>query len=361
MRYQLFFSFRDILKKKYIIILLIIEMLFTLLFFSFTSIQVLIGSNQIKMCNQLRDKNIIYFKFNGKEANYTKEIHDSLIKKWANNEAYSIINFYSLEDYAEYNVIITLGAFDEVFGLNKLYNKENDETICYLGSNVKGLEIDKTVNFGQLGNGYAKIVSRIPKRMNYMIGERVEAFDNTIVISTNIEYFKELFYPLGIIDNTTFINPSDDFLKSYVRALENASGHYEPSSLNQYAKSIKKFLIDDGLSASILFFFVLIFVFINIVIIILQIIDSNMREYSIHLLYGATFKDIFIRTFFTISVIIAPTIFIFNNFFSALLIGKKLSIPAIILIYIVSTLLLSIVSLWKIKNLELEDYFERNE
>ena len=361
MKQQFLFSLKDIKMKKYIIILLIIEMIFTVLLLSFTSTQAFIGINQESEINKLKEMNIFNFNLIDKEGTYNEIISSKIIDKLNKNEAYTIIDMYSLENYPDYKLVITLGAFDKVFGLDKFYYKKEDETIAYIGNGVKGISTNDIISFGALGKGNAKVVSDIPKNMNYILGERVKSFEDTIVISTNLNYFKTLYYPMAIIGGTYFINPSNEFLQEYNKSLYEAGGNYLPSSLNQYSKTIKEFLIVDGLLSAVLFFVVLIFVFITTIIIVLQIIDSNMKEYSIHLLYGATFKEIFIRNFITISAIILPVILIFNKFFSEDLLGKKLTIIEVLIIYLVITSLLNFISLWKIRRLELENYFERNE
>ncbi|VYU69726.1 hypothetical protein [Clostridium tertium] len=361
MKHQFLFSLKDINMKKYIIILLIIEMIFTILFFSFTSTQAFIGINQESEINKLKDINIFNFNLIDKEGTYTEAIHSKIMDKLNKNEAYTIIDMYSLESYPDYKLIITLGAFDKVFRLDKFYDKRENETIAYIGNGVKGISVNDILPFGDIGDGSAKVVSHIPKNMNYILDERVESFENTILISTNLDYFKTLYYPIAMISSTSFINQSNEFLQEYNKNLYEAGGNYLPSSLNQYSKTIKDYLIIDGLSAAVLFFVVLIFVFITTIIIILQVIDSNMKEYSIHLLYGARFKEIFIRNFITISAIILPVILIFNKFFSEGTLEKKLTIIEVFIVYFIITLILNFISLWKIRKLELEDYFERNE
>ena len=361
MNNQLYFSFKDILKKKYIIILLIMELLFTLLFFSFTSQQVIKGISKLNMIKDLNGKDITYFTLDGNMAQYTSAIDEILKVKWDNNEAFTIIEYEKLAEYPEYNLIITLGAFDNIFGLSELYSKNSNETVAYIGNKVNKLKIGDTINFGLNNKGTAKVISSIPKKMNYFIGERTQSFENTIVISTNIDYYKKLFIPAGIIENTFLIDSNKSFLMEYMKDLQKAGGNYTAHSLNQYGENIQENFINDGLFSAIVFLFVLVFVFINLIILIMQIIDSNKREYSIHLLYGATFKDIFIRTFLSISYILIPTLLISNYIISDIFLSIKFSIVTLIVIYIITTLALSIISTYNIKEKNLEDYFERNE
>ena len=86
MKHQFLFSLKDINKKKYIIILLIIEMIFTVLLLSFTSTQVFIGINQESEINKLKEMNIFNFNLIDKEGTYNEIIHSKIMDKLNKNE-----------------------------------------------------------------------------------------------------------------------------------------------------------------------------------------------------------------------------------------------------------------------------------
>lgn len=354
-------ALKDIWKNKYLIILLNFQLFFAILFFMFTSTQVTTGINQIKTLNAYKNKDIFYYQIENQEGQYSTEIHQALVEKLDNNEAYASIDFYTIDEDENQKLIVVLGAFDHTFGLDSIYEKSQNETVCFIGSAVTTLSVGDTVHYGMLEKQSAEIVGRVPSYMQYMIGTRIDRLDDAIIISTDLETYKKAFFPNGLIQATSFINPSPAFIKAYAHDLNEANHIYTPISINEYATGIYDYLIKDGLSGTVLFLFVLIFVMISVLLSVKLWVFHRMKEYAIHFLYGATIQDLFLRVFIMVSSVILPTIIIFSHMYVALMFNQEVSPLLIACIYFVITFTLTYLPLRKLNHVELSDFLERRD
>lgn len=357
---QLVFASKDIKRKRFMMILFVLELVFTFMYFSITGYQALNSISRLSYLRNLDKHNIIYYDVSANATQYTEEIHNVLSNSLQQRQAYTVIFKNNTEDYPDYDIIVVMGAFNELFGLDALYSDNKKETVCYVGEKVD-IEIGDSISFGEIKESSANVVARIPPTYRYVLANSVREFEKTIVISTNIEKYQENFFPIGFVQSTAFVNPGSNLLTRYQIACENAHFDISPRSLAQYTDNMREVMIEDSSLSAILFLLVLLFVLISILINVIQLVDSNKREYSIHILYGATHRKIFLRTFFFVMYITIPTFLIYYFLLGELLEGIQVPIVVMLIFMIVVTLLVCIVALMNFMNASIREYYERNE
>ena len=362
MVHQFTFSIRDITRKKYTIILLIFQFIFSFIYLSITGSQVI---NSIKIKNyfdKLDKYNITYYRFSSIDLNsneYKNDVYSVLFDAIEQNYAYSAIP-KDPEINSQYKLIVVLGAFNEIFDLNSLYKNNDTETVCYIGKNVD-LEIGDSILIGERKKMPVEVVAKIPSEFKYAVSNRMCDYENTIVVSTNLKTYDELYYMILFAESTMLVNPSQELLTECQLAVEKCNADLLPVSLMQYKNNMRSFLFEDGFIAAFLFAIVVIFVLISSLINILQIIEINKREYSIHILYGATVKKIYLRTFLFVTSITVPIIIIYYFILDEFLSGVQIPMYVMILFMCISSVLLTFVSLREFINNDIYEYYKRSE
>lgn len=352
---------KDLWKNKHLIILLNFKLFFAILFFVFTSTQVLMGINQVRALNTYRDKNIVHFQIENTQGKYSADIHQAIEKKLNNSEAYSSIDFHTIDEDKNQKLIVVLGAFDETFGLDSLYERSANETLAFIGSGVNTMSIGDTIQYGVIEKQSTEIVARLPSNMKYLSGTGLLSLDNAVVLSTDLETYRKAFFPNGLIAGTSFINPSPVFIKTYARDLNHANHIYRPIFINEHSPKIYEYFIQDGLSASMLFLLVFIFVMISVYLNVKLWIFHRMKEYAIHLLYGARIQDIFFRTFIMVSSVTLPSVIVFSHIHAEVLFSREVSSFLIACIYFVITFTITYLPIKKLKEVDLSEFLERRD
>lgn len=308
----------------------------------------------------LNDYNIVYYQ-SYDYGIYSPGLHELISDLLDEKKAYTVLSNMSSQNDSPYNIVIVLGAFNEIFELDDLYPNSYDDTICLVGSDVK-LNIGDKITVDLDNSSLVEVMARIPSNSYYIAGNSVRSFNDKIIISTDLKTSKKLFYTFDFVQSTYLVNPSSELLNQYQMALEDAGMQSSPRSLTQYADSTSgRQYVEYGLLSATLFFLVLVFLMITILINTLQIVDSNMREYSIHILYGATFGDVFLRTFFFVAAITMPPILIYYNFLDTILIGKKLPLAVLVLFMMIISTFICLFALRKFNQYDISDFSERDE
>ncbi len=119
------------------------------------------------------------------------------------------------------------------------------------------------------------------------------------------------------------------------------------------------------LKDNISFFFIVIigvFAFISIGLInnLLTLVDNNLTEYSIVLLYGGTIREVYMRMFFYVFLIVAPSFFIAFNLINIVEIVK--SIPIIMQFFAIITIsiIISLVPICKLRKQNMLYFLRRD-
>ncbi|MDO4535480.1 MAG: hypothetical protein Q4B63_06670, partial [Clostridium perfringens] len=205
------------------------------------------------------------------------------------NEEYleSFQNYFENPDeYTEYVPVLLGDSYKKIFSLGDFIITQRDESF-------------KVVGFLEKDQYCSKIGSFYPDNM--------ENLNEFIIVPDNIQ--GGVYNNLLVFDNKSQ-EEIDKVLDDIIKKGEELGC---PVSINDPTKEIEIFNENINYEINVnklLLIIVSIFVFIGITTIMLMKISRNEKEYSIHLLTGATILDIVLRTFYEIvlTVIISAVV-----------------------------------------------------
>lgn len=339
---QFRYAIRDFRKKPVTAVLFMIQLYIAGFVLLSLSHELLFSLNGIKTMKNLEKYNLIYFHvpLNDRGLTYSGEIDEMLTELLdRKHAAYSIVDSIELDNESKQKVVVGMGAaFAEVFGLAPyIKNLEISDPIALLGADVKHINVGESIPFGTVKQVNVKVAGRLPPHANFMNRTAVESLDQSVLILTGKKQMIELYgyYHLKEwIRNVVLLNPSQSTLIDYVSAFGRSNFGLTPIQFNTAAFKHYNNIYTFTVRAFLFYFIAILFVLINLVVNLLQLIRRNMREYAIHLLYGARYTQIYIRTILYIFMMITlPLFFAFYQIWSM---GMVERIP---LFWVITTIL----------------------
>lgn len=369
MKLQLCFAFKDISKKLVSVILFILQLIISILYFCVAVEELTFSYNGIREVKNIEKYNITYFQpsLGQSGSSYSGAVDNMLEQLWDRDEVgYSIIESMKLDSNPNDKVVVGIGkAFGKVFGLTSYLDEHSDtDTFVFIGANVSHIKVGDFISFGTVKHEKYEVIGRLPSKTNYMIRTSIRDLDQSIVILTSKERMKELhgyYYLDELIGNSVLINPDKSTLINYISVLGNNGIELSPINFNAQAFHHYNNIFTQALLLFVFYLITSIFVFINIVVNVLQLVKRNMREYSIHLLYGASNKHIYLRIILYILMIITIPIYAVFYFLSYIGRIENISFLWVTLLIVGSALLIAWLPIKQIKSENLVEVMGRKE
>lgn len=294
---------------------------------------IMFSLNGIKTMKNIEKYNLVYFQvpFNDRGFTYSGEIDEMLTELLdLKHAAYSIADSVTLENESKQKVVVGMGAaFAEVFGLAPyIKNNEFSHPIALLGADVKHIKVGESIPFGTVKKVNVKVAGRLPPHANYMNRTAVAGLDRSVLILTSKEQMIEFYgyYHLKEwVRNVVLLNPSPSTLIDYVSVFGKSNFGLTPIQFNTAAFKHYDNIYTFTVRAFLFYLIAILFLLINLVVNVLQLVWRNMREYAIHLLYGARYSQIYIRTILYLFMMI--TLPLFFSFYQIWSIGMGEWIP----------------------------------
>lgn len=314
MRRLLKFTLSDFWKNKRITLLLFAQLILGIFFFLIATDQFSYFKNKDQEIKKIEKYNITYFSPSfSSNFTYSEEADKELENLFdVKQNGFSIVESITLAEFPGVKVVVGLGAFEQIYNITPLFGNDSklDTTIIMIGNKVNNIEVGKDITFGFLKQENYKVIGKLPKNKNYIIRTAVKNLDESILILTSKKTMKNLFgnmYLDEIIGNSCIISPSKSELRNYLSVINQTKTELTPVNLNSIYEKIYNNSYTDGYILFIFYLLTILFIFISIITNTIQLVYSNMREYSIHLLYGARRRDIFIAIiFYNILIISIP-------------------------------------------------------
>ncbi len=338
---------RDIWKKPIIFILFVGQLMISLLFFSVMVEQVIYVAPYRQHTSQISDYNITFFHRNIPTRFRFRDAF-TLLTFLAEKDSYSTITTARLPEHPDTQLVIGLGAFADVFGFDV-----DTRTTVLVGSELTSLEPGDVLSLGP-DKGELNISGCLPSGASYVSGGSSNGLDNTILILTDdFERFYDEQYAPELLGNFCLINLNPQDIVEYITAVRETTGLIlHPTDLNSYATQRSKTLLRDGLIFTTFFLATLAFVLLGIITSILQLIDSNLREYAIHLLNGAKMHHLYTRTIIYIVLQISFPIFWTAHMLTIVRPISPLPMPVLLLLLAVSAFFIALVPIRKLSKKE---------
>lgn len=362
---------KDVKNNISFIVSFYIQLLIAVFFILISISQLTYDSDLNEYLSSIKDKGIITFKSYYSESNIVKDFNQDtyeILKNILdeNRYAYSYILRCKVEEYPDKNICIFLGNFDDVFNFRE---KNNDNDIkAYLGSNIKDIDINDNFEFGYKKFKNIGVSNNLNKNsFFYHRNFKIDLDDEIVVVMS----YEELYYLFGeiinqeIIQNLNFVKYDKNIMDNYLDIINNSETIYVvPNNSYDLYMDNYAFSFYNDLFFFLFFMIFLVFTVCGILVNLITNIDKNFREYSIHMIYGATKRKIFSRiTLYTVLIIFPVVIFITPFIYISEIFYKYSFIELCIVSTIASIIFLIIVLLYpisKISRKNLLNYYRRD-
>ena len=235
-------------------------------------------------------------------------------------KSYTVFNTVINVDDKEINIVIGLGGFGKIFNLYPKENNNSDLTVL-LGSNVKNLNVGDNINIGTFSSKPITINDNLLKNSCYFDNTGIYNLDNSIVILSSWDVWKKVNtfdYMENILSNIKFIDVDKEYVFDFAQNISIINKNYDFTPIDNNYITEKK-ATTKGQTVFLVFFInIVIMICIGLFSNLMQLVDNNLREYSINRLYGSTISYIYLRLVIYISTILiipfAIMIFIFKEY-----------------------------------------------
>lgn len=270
------------------------------------------------------------------------------------------------ENYYDAGVIIVNKLFFDYYGIDvdkgRMLTNEELELKFNKPNTIKvlaGYDYEKYFNIGDKILNYddeikeLEIVGFLPKDSFYndFEGGRQISLNKYIISGYNISKSAEELLNFSILDTSyllydnnlnedTINNINNEIIKDFYSIYGENIGLRNINNLNNYSKGIWKNRLEFTLKMIVI---IMIFIFSTIIISSILLINKRKKEFAIHILSGASFKDISEILFFEIYGLFFLGMFIFSMLI--IFISQKLIISRLILINILIMIIAIAVSL----------------
>ncbi|MBT9158576.1 MAG: hypothetical protein DDT36_01593 [Firmicutes bacterium] len=319
---QLVFAFRDIWRKPVIFGFFAIQLVVAL-FFGFVSLdQVRTSVQHTTVARGLADSRLVFFSPNIATLPQRRLTPTELMVTTLDESqrAYSVVTSVKLQDYPSLNVVVGLGAFAETFRLAGDLSAI-PKPIAFVGHDVDVVQVGGVVEFGERNTENIAVRSRLPRGASYILRGTPTNLDDSLVILVDAKsvlgyFFNSWQHFDEIMVNMCLVDPTGAELAQFVsRILNDAGVALNPIDLNAHSRQVH-----DGNFYGALFFLVffgitMVYTLVGIVVNMLQLIDSHLSEYAIHLLSGARMWHLYARVFIYVFVLVSPPVMLVSWFF----------------------------------------------
>lgn len=347
---QFRFTIRDIWKKPAIYVFFIIQLFLATVCLSIPLEQMVYSASRRQLTNHFNDFDITFFSPYMETSSGISDGFPVLKKILEEKAGYSTISYMKLPDSDTESgpeIIIGLGAFAEVFGIEG----HGEGTSVLIGNKVRSLDmgdsIELEVGLENVARKY-NVNGRLPTGSIYIPDGAVYSLDNSVVVLTDdleplfLSHFHELIF------NAALINANSQDIHDFAIAIKDATGIVlYPTDSSVAAKRLNQ-LYRDGYIFTSFFVVTLTFVIFGVIINILQLMDSNLREHSIHLLIGARMHHLYIRTIAYVLIQISLPLFLSAHAITILRPVAPLPLPILALLLAVFTFLIALVPIMKL-------------
>lgn len=357
------FAFRDIRKEPLLFAFFAFQMIVATFFLSIYMDRVISLARDIDQVSRFSQHDLTFFsphlgtvsqrRITERAAELLREIFD--LKR----AGYSVIETITPEGYPDVKVVAGVGAWEEIF-LQDISPPRNQDIAVFVGSRVKSIEVGDGVKFGKTRTVELNVSGRLPEGSVYFQGGSPLSLDHALLFLVDFQCLTETYYPAWyfwdeIIFNTVLVNPSGEELLEFITGIREETGLIlNPFDQDYYHNNYRRFL--SGARLSIIFFSVTtVFIFFGLLSNILLLLESNMREYAIHLLHGAGMPQLYSRIAIYVFLLVSIPL-LAARVLNALLPSPLVPLPRLVPLIVFMALLLACIPMVQLKKSDLIFY-----
>lgn len=266
-------------------------------------------------------------------------------------DAYAVVSSAYLPA-SERPLLIGLGRFYSVFdpGLPAV-SSSTEQPILLIGAEVDEMRPGDVLAIGENANTSIAIDGRLGKGYSYMQGTYSVNLDQYVVLLATFKQFEAL-YPYNVADVITgyhMIDADETQILSWISQMssnsscETRSYSLSESALSQYEETSFFLQFYIGVYGS-----ALLLILVGLGISLHQMVDQNMKEYSIHRLYGAPLSHILLRIILYVALIAAIPLALYPAFINRMIFESIIPMRAILLLYVFASACLSFAAVFRL-------------
>ena len=298
---QFAFAMRDIRRNPIVYFFFVVQLLVPIFFVSIALTFMVDSIRYLRRVHQVADHEVVFFspsigampqwRFSRGAATLLVEVLDKY------RRGYSYIENIGLREHPNLNFVVGMGNFGEFFQLGSTA-REATQPLVLIGHNVNTLQIGNPVQFGR-STTLLRVSDRLPPNSSFIAGGALKSLDSSVLILTKAKammgyFFYDFEHWAEIAKNTCLLNPTGSELRTFVtRMLDESGMALNPLDLGTYAAHHHAGNFYGGLYFLVFFGITLVFIAVGIVANTLQLLDSRMAEYAIHLLSGAKMSHLY--------------------------------------------------------------------
>lgn len=276
---------KDLAKVKSLALSFIVQLLISLFCLILVTNQFHSGLSTLILLNTVKQNNIIGIRTQNKsnviELGDEQQLTDGLISILEGYKAYS---WYSTHE----NAYIKIHFFGDFMSRE---NQRNDEDMILYGKNISRNILETTMREYKINE------NNVFKEQAYFDSRNgsVDLQNSIVIVSSDAHSISNLTYDENqqILNNLHLYDSDEDHVVQAIGLLDNDKMTIYPHYVNESSPFVQTFMND--LVLFIFFALVFVFVLINLTLILNDIVKTNLREYSISMLYGATNTQIIVR------------------------------------------------------------------
>ena len=350
---ELSFAWYDLWRVKRIAFILIVELITAIVFSYFTFDLMVTAAGNYYSMKRVGEMNIVQFSV--KHSRWTPAVSDLTEKLLDNKEGFVFIPMPNA------NVVFAFGAYNEVYPLTgNLLTDSVEKPFCLAGSSIHAGN-DSFLELGDSQKISIPIAASLDKNAKYFSGITEESLDDSYIVFMDYRQYMEFFYARDFIENLSLVNPPPEALRHVITVFWSEGIEFELRAINEYAGQYFKSILEVGIVFSLLLLAGLVFILSHIFAALSGMIDSNMREFSIHLVCGARFSHIYIRCCIVVFILCHFPLIIHAYVLPASMTGGADRIHVFFVCAFIVSAILPILALRKLRSSDAADYFERNE
>ncbi|WP_350344459.1 hypothetical protein PRVXT_000873 [Proteinivorax tanatarense] len=364
MKKIIYYTGKDVSSNLTSIVLFIGQLVLAVSFIFIGAGQLISNHQYANLADNLYEYDVINFNvyYGVNPVNLNNEMEELVIEKFKTNKGFSFVNSLHFSEFPNVNVVVGLGEFGEIFDLYPDKETSNDPLVL-LGSGVSKVDVGEKIPFGVTEREELVVNERLPQNTSYLQKQTYINLDDSIVILTTLERFNDSYkkiYNEEIITNMGLINTADDELQNFIEVMsQNDTLDLSPVRLNTVAPDLYSETKESVMVFFVFFLLTIIFIGIGIISSLIRLVDNNLQEYAIHRLYGATLKELYLRTVLYVLAIVAVP-FIFSFSFSKVASPAEIPLAYFIIITGACVMVFSYFPLRKLKKQELTCYIRRD-
>jgi hypothetical protein len=278
-------TLKDCAKIKVFMLSFAIQLFISIFCLLLVTTQFMDGLSDVLLLNDIKKSDIVSIRM---QSASNVIIEDAILKTSLSSvlSEYNTYTWYTISEN-DYDIIHMFGKYSSLLNGSK---QSNDSYLVYGdGVNNKIIEL-KATEFGIREENIFKQSSFFDSRngsvsLNKSIMIINQSKTNTFKL--DFDQFDQLLH------NLHMFNSIEVEIINTVKLLNNDTQLFYPKFVNESSRFEQEFIND--LILLLFFSIILVFVIINLYISLYDIVNTNLREYVIHRMYGATMNQITLR------------------------------------------------------------------